>query len=179
MSLVKFPKWRSVIDRRWANNLGSESFCLDSLRRSCQLGQWQGFLEKLRGESERTQINRVNEFINRVSYRTDRAAWGQVDYWATPGEFFAAGGDCEDYAIAKYFSLRELGIPASRMRIVVMYDNKRRLSHAALVIQRDGEDLLLDNVSDTIVTWNQVSHYRQIYSVNERSARLYLIPNSI
>ena len=54
--------------------------------------------------------------------------WGVMDYWETPAEFFQKSGDCEDFAIAKYFALRDLGFPASQMRIVVLKDTLRNLA---------------------------------------------------
>jgi predicted transglutaminase-like cysteine proteinase len=61
----------------------------------------------------------VNRFFNRVVYATDRDLWHADDYWATPAEMLAAdGADCEDYAIAKYFTLKELGVPVSKLRLV-------------------------------------------------------------
>ena len=66
------------------------------------------------------RIERVNSFVNRrVSFGNDAAIWGQPDYWATPLETLGRGqGDCEDYAIAKYFILVSAGMPASRLRLV-------------------------------------------------------------
>lgn len=62
----------------------------------------------------------VNQFFNRrIRFREDSAAWGQADHWASPLELLAKGeGDCEDFAIAKYFALRALGVPSSRLRLV-------------------------------------------------------------
>jgi predicted transglutaminase-like cysteine proteinase len=70
--------------------------------------------------AEADRIERVNAFVNRrVTFISDAAAWGQPDYWATPLETLGRGqGDCEDYAIAKYFILVSSGMPASRLRLV-------------------------------------------------------------
>jgi predicted transglutaminase-like cysteine proteinase len=66
------------------------------------------------------KLRTVNEFFNRrILFREDVDAWGQVDYWATPLELLEKGaGDCEDYAIAKYFGLLLLGMPTSKLRLV-------------------------------------------------------------
>lgn len=80
-------------------------------------------------------LRRVNDFFNRIPYETDQEHWGMVDYWATPVEMLASnGGDCEDYAIAKYLSLKELGIPVERMRIA--YVRALRLGENHMVLTR-------------------------------------------
>ncbi|MEW6705696.1 MAG: transglutaminase-like cysteine peptidase [Pseudomonadota bacterium] len=80
----------------------------------------QPLLAEAAGLDERARLALVNEFFNRrVLYRDDREAWGQVDHWASPLEMLNKGeGDCEDYAIAKYFSLVASGVPAARLRLV-------------------------------------------------------------
>ncbi len=69
---------------------------------------------------EAGRVQAVNQFFNRmVLFRDDREVWGQVDYWASPLETLGQGqGDCEDYAIGKYFSLQAIGIPAAKLRLV-------------------------------------------------------------
>jgi predicted transglutaminase-like cysteine proteinase len=69
---------------------------------------------------ELAQLQAINEFFNRrILFRDDPEAWGQIDYWASPLETLDRGqGDCEDYAIAKYFSLLAIGMPTSKLRLV-------------------------------------------------------------
>lgn len=80
----------------------------------------QAALAGLANLTESAQVTAVNTFVNRrIEYREDIDAWGQVDYWASPLEVLEKGqGDCEDYAIAKYFSLTALGIPHRKLRMV-------------------------------------------------------------
>ena len=106
-------------------------------------------------------------------FRSDQANWGELDYWAGPDEFFARGGDCEDYAIAKYYSLRALGFAASDLRITVLRDDQRQLLHAVLAVRYNGRFRVLDSLSRRIVTWFKLPQYRVIYSVNEESFWLY------
>jgi predicted transglutaminase-like cysteine proteinase len=72
------------------------------------------------GQDEAAQLQAVNQFFNRrIQFRDDTEAWGQVDYWASPLESLDRGqGDCEDYAIAKYFSLLAVGMPVAKLRLV-------------------------------------------------------------
>jgi predicted transglutaminase-like cysteine proteinase len=82
--------------------------------------EWRALLSALRGQNEADQLRRVNDFVNRrIRFAEDLAVWQQVDYWATPVESLGRGmGDCEDYVIAKYFSLRELGVPTAKLRLI-------------------------------------------------------------
>lgn len=162
-----FPQWVSVQEKSWAWDVLFESACTDIMGRSCRLDAWQGFLDGLRGVNADFQLASVNREINRIRYREDVGNWGEIDYWAAPGEFFAAGGDCEDYAIAKYYSLKELGFAPDKMRIVVLQDELRQRPHAVLVVEFGGELLMLDNMINQVVPWAQAREYRPFYSVNE------------
>lgn len=77
-------------------------------------------VNQLAGQDDEARLQQVNQFFNRrVTFRDDIEVWGQIDYWATPIEMFARGsGDCEDYAIAKYFSLIAAGVAPARLRLV-------------------------------------------------------------
>src|SRR3954466_3668069 len=92
-----------------------------------KIGNWQKFIQSLNSgggpenqvmEQPRT-LSRVNDFMNRVPWVSDLEHWRATDYWATPAEMIASdGGDCEDFVIAKYFALKELGMPTERLRFV-------------------------------------------------------------
>ena len=77
-------------------------------------------------------------------------------------------GDCEDYAIAKYFSLRWLGLKPEDMRILVLHDMNLRVAHAVLVVYHRGRALILDNQVRGVVEADAIRHYRPIYSINEQ-----------
>ena len=107
--------------------------------------------------------------MNRSPYIIDPINYGVPDYWATPVQFFVKDGDCEDYAITKYLSLRSLGWPAEKMRIVVLQDMNLNIAHAVLVVQLNGKGYVLDNQISQLVTDDQILHYRPIYSINENA----------
>ncbi len=98
------------------------------------------------------QLAAVNVFFNRrIVFAEDSDAWGQADHWASPLEALALGrGDCEDYAIAKYFSLVALGMPAARLRLVYVRAQLGGASQPHMVLafysQPDSEPLILDNL---------------------------------
>ena len=79
----------------------------------------------------------------------------------------ARGGDCEDFAIAKYLALRGLGFPARDLRLLILYDERRQQAHAVLAVSRDGRELVLDNLHGAILPLGQLPHYRVRYAVNE------------
>ena len=71
----------------------------------------QKLIIELQNKNEIEIVTKVNDFFNEVSFSFDKDIYGVSDYWATPFEFLARDkGDCEDYAIAKYFVLNHLGI---------------------------------------------------------------------
>lgn len=82
--------------------------------------EWRALVSGLKGQNEADQLRRVNDFVNRrIRFAEDIVVWRQEDYWATPIESLGRGlGDCEDYVIAKYFSLRELGVPTAKLRLI-------------------------------------------------------------
>ncbi len=148
--------------------------CQSGERAACRLRDWQDFLTGIVADSEPDQLRRVNRYVNGARYITDRRNWKRPDYWAIPEQLFGQGGDCEDYVIAKYLSLRSLGISAERLRIVVVYDQYRREDHAVLIVSGGEGTLVLDNHYRRVMTWAKLSdRYRPYYSLNERSVWIH------
>ncbi|MCZ6862973.1 MAG: transglutaminase-like cysteine peptidase, partial [Alphaproteobacteria bacterium] len=140
---------------------------------NCAGPVWRAFLDKVDTDAISEQLTKVNRYVNKTPYMLDAVNWGESDHWAAPGDFFAKGGDCEDYAIAKYFLLRELGVQPERLRIVVLQDRRHRRAHAVLAVTWEDRTLVLDNLHNRIVPWRDLRHYLAIYSINERSAWLH------
>ncbi|MDA0998123.1 MAG: transglutaminase-like cysteine peptidase, partial [Proteobacteria bacterium] len=98
---------------------------------------------------------------------------GENDYWATPAEFMTRFGDCEDYAIIKYLSLRRLGWQEKDLRVVAVKDMNLKVGHAVLVVffkhPTSGQimSLLLDNQIKQIVQADRVRHYQPVFSLNQ------------
>ena len=93
-------------------------------------------LNKLKNASELKKLNFVNTWVNGISYKSDKVVYGVSDYWATLYEFIGKNkGDCEDYTIAKYYILKELGVDPKRMKFTyVIYKNRagKKISHMVL-----------------------------------------------
>lgn len=104
--------------------------------------------------AEEDRLRFINDFFNRrIRFRDDLAVWGQLDYWATPLETLSRGeGDCEDFAIAKYFSLVASGTPVARLRLVYVRAQLRGggppQAHMVLAwyATPEAEPLILDNL---------------------------------
>ena len=128
---------------------------------------WDGFKDKVQGKSPMDLLRHVNSFWNTWPYKEDIVNWGVEDYWAIPAEFLKKSGDCEDYAIVKYFTLKELGIPRENMRIVVVRDTVRNMAHAVLAVYMDGDAYILDNLSNAVLSHSRIRQYSPQYSVNE------------
>ena len=165
-SIHLFPKWTGILRRYNAQRTRPRGTCRAGAA-ECRVVEWRSALDGLRGRSRRDQLRAVNRLVNRVRYAADDANYRVADYWAAPGEFFAKGGDCEDYAIAKYLSLKALGFPPGAMRILVLHDERRRTPHAVLIVSSGGVSYVLDNTTDEIVDASRIHHFRPIYSINE------------
>ena len=131
---------------------------------------WEALLKQPTQGNIQATLNRVNQFFNsRIRFVDDMTVWGQEDYWATPVEALRKGaGDCEDYALAKYFTLRELGVPASQLRIT--YVKALQLNQAHMVVTwystPDAIPLVLDNLKPAILPATARSDLLPVYSFN-------------
>jgi predicted transglutaminase-like cysteine proteinase len=164
--LTHFPKWRGMLERLESDSYAADS-CEEDFFSRCPVQRWMKFVASLHGRDRLTQLRAVNREINRRRYVLDARNWGERDYWATPLEFLRKDGDCEDFAITKFMSLRALGVPNRDMRIVVLQDLKRDLPHAVLVVYMDGAAYVLDNQIKEVVPADQIPYYKPIYSINE------------
>jgi predicted transglutaminase-like cysteine proteinase len=121
---------------------------------------------------EEGQLSTVNSFFNRrIVFTDDREVWGQADHWASPFETLAQGrGDCEDYAIAKYFSLLALGMPVVRLRLVYVRAQIGVDSQAHMVLayyaQPDAEPLILDNLITDVRPASRRPDLAPVFSFN-------------
>lgn len=174
-NLKPFKKWRSALARYAKESKANAKLtCAPGSKLDiCSYDDWVKFLSTLKDKAPLVQLNEINTRINQASYVNDQANWGQKDYWATPGEFMSRFGDCEDYAILKYLSLRRLGWKESLLRVVAVKDLNLKVGHAVLVVffkhPKTGQmlPLLLDNQIKKIVPANKVRHYQPVFSLNK------------
>lgn len=166
-NLRAFTKWTGMLEKFQESQPVDGRPCDPYFHDRCDLDKWSEFLSGLKGAGRLEMISAVNDYQNIAKYLTDQVNWNLLDYWAEPGEFFARNGDCEDYAIAKYLSLRRLGFKTSEMRIVVVHDMNLNIGHAILVVYYEGRALILDNQVNAVLDSSRVRHYRIQYSINE------------
>ncbi len=150
---------------------------------AARLASWQLLLESAKGEDNRALLERVNRFVNRsVSFVSDQQAWGQQDYWATPAQTLGRGmGDCEDFAIAKYFSLVSLGVPSEKLRLTFVKALKQNQAHMVLTYYANpnAEPLILDNLDPAIRPASERSDLLPVYSFNDLGVFLAKAPQRV
>ncbi len=106
--MSRVGKWQNML-ARYAEEMKGGTPCATKDYNSCKYPEWRKFIESIRGLEPKAQLNAVNKQMNKSRYTVDSVNWGVEDYWATPGQFLTRSGDCEDYAIIKYMTLKELG----------------------------------------------------------------------
>jgi len=165
-NLKMFPKWRGMLQlfKKELSSCGPDQ---------CKKAEWQGIVDGLRGKDVMTQLRAINTEMNKRPYISDQVNWNLPDYWATPLQFLQKGGDCEDFAIAKYMALRDLGVPVDDMRIVVLNDLNLRIAHAVLAVYVTADPYILDNQISKVVPASSIHHYQPVYSINETGWWLY------
>ncbi len=129
----------------------------------------------LQGSSEKLKVEAVNAFFNQVPREHDRKAWGQKDYWATPDELLQRRmGDCEDVAIAKYFTLRKLGVNDRHLRLAYgkIADFQRGIiePHMVLIYMPDNaRPLVLDSLNINLLRVSERQDLILEYTFNMES----------
>ncbi len=120
-------------------------------------------VEPLRGRDPFYQLFAVNRLGNRQPYRDD----DDYNNWASPLEFLARSGDCEDYAIFKYALLRHLGLPMDALRVVLLRQVGDPRPHAVLAAHAGSDIYILDNLSGRVLPHRDIANYQPVYSFNE------------
>lgn len=169
-NLEPFTKWTSMFGRFENTATGAHGQRI--------MNDWKRDLMAYQGLPLREMAERVNTLVNKTAYIEDTQNYGQSDYWATPIEFFTRGGDCEDFAIAKYVSLRALGVPESRLRIAIVQDLQKNTPHAVLIVYTEEGAVVLDNQNKRVLNVNSVAHYKPIFSINRTAWWLHTKPDS-
>ncbi len=143
--------------------------CERTLFNYCPLQNWRAKLKEWENEPRERQLSLVNTYLNPFRYVSDPINWRMEDYWETPREFLKKFGDCEDYAIIKYLSLRELGWNVHDMRIVLLLHQNLMTNHAVLIVKFENRWLVLDNLVTRVNEVDRVHHYLPYISLNEKS----------
>jgi predicted transglutaminase-like cysteine proteinase len=143
---------------------------------SSNFSAWQLMMVSIKDASANEKIKRVNEFFNRrITWGDDQRIWGQADFWATPMDTLAKGmGDCEDFAIAKYFTLLNIGMPVSKLRLVYVKakngnsPGSGEQAHMVMAYYSspDSEPMIMDNMITEIRPASRRPDLQPIFSFN-------------
>ncbi|WP_342249602.1 transglutaminase-like cysteine peptidase [Sphingomonas sp. OTU376] len=177
LRLADAPRWTDVLARAARDPAARNPLhCMmpaDELPAECGPSGWRAAFAGLQGKPVADRVAGVQSVVNKLPYVPDLANWGMADRWETPAEMFARGGDCEDFALTKYFALRELGLAESAMRLAIVWDNRDAEQHAVLFVEADGQNWVLDNkFAGPVAAAELAGRYRVIWSVNRDGATL-------
>lgn len=162
-----FSKWTDVLLRHNEEIAWVDEDCVRGQEAACRMRAWVGYLATLKELDPRRQMEAVHRYVNDETYVSDVFNYGREDYWATPYQFFRNAGDCEDFAIIKYLSLRALGFGPEDLRIVVLQDTDTGRPHAVLAVYEGDDAFVLDNRLAEVVRDRDLSSYIPFYSLNE------------
>lgn len=157
----------------------SQSSCSAAARRFFEI------VELGRQQQGRVRLGVINRAVN-MSIRpvSDQVQYAVDDVWSAPLATLEAGaGDCEDYAILKYVALREAAVRPDDLRLLIVWNPRRRTTHAVLAVRLDEEWFILDNLTLTIVNAAEATYYRRLFALDidwgvaNRHLAVYLSPN--
>ncbi len=169
------PKWQNVIDKMKSQKdmlkrcAASVSACDPAATKA-----WNQIITSASKLEPMAKLKVVTAFFNKWPYKTDMENYGVTEYWATPAEFMARSGMCHDYAITKFYALLELGVPNDDMRIVAVIDHIRGENHAVLVVNIANDYVVLDSLSDLVMSHTRYPQYDPQFSVNETTRWIHI-----
>ena len=171
--------WRRV-QKDWTVERGILERCRAERERcpSRAALQFLTVIDEARGQTGRARLGYINRAINlAIRPMNDLANYGVPEIWTAPLATLANGaGDCTDYAIAKYYALGEVGVPANDRRLVVVSIKSRRMDHAVLAVREDQRWLILDNRRMAIVDVADTTEYVPLLEFNHRGMRQFVKP---
>lgn len=164
----RFPEpWRKMLARHDTEERAAAS-SLD-----CQCS-WRHLVDEFSGRPvTEALLWEIQSAVNRVKWVSDPLNYEVADWWATPREFLANGGDCEDFATVKYLLLRRLGVKPADLAVVVCYDSRTRKAHAVTTCNVRRKVYTLDNLTSAPIEGWPWGRYRPFYCVNEELWALY------
>ena len=134
-----------------------------------RLIEWETLIRQDDSPSDSEKLEKVNRFFNQLEFVNDIDHWGEKDYWATPVEFLASqGGDCEDFSIAKYFTLQAMGVEEEKLNLTYVKALRYNVHHMVLTYFSSpaAEPLVLDNIVGIVKPASERSDLIPIYSFN-------------
>jgi predicted transglutaminase-like cysteine proteinase len=169
-----FPKWKRI-GTGLAEEIAAVEACLDGAGCPAGLaGEIAGRLAGMNDAPPLSQAKAVHTLMNSRPYLEDRRQFGRSDVWQMPFEFWRSGGDCEDYAIAKYMALRALGFSDAQLRLTVMTGRASREVHAVLLIEIGKDWYVADNLKRDLRPLTSYDGWTPEFSVSAAGAWRYI-----
>jgi len=159
---------------QWSNVLARHEIQNREAIGAAYADPWRQLLGHFRGRQLDVRLLAdINDAINRLSFVPDPANYGISDRWATPREFLAKGGDCEDFAIAKFLVLRELGYDQLNKKLVVCRHDIRKEAHAVVTCTLHNKIYVLDNLNVKLTEGWPTNLYTAFYGIDEGTWVIY------
>ena len=137
-----------------------------------RLLNWQKLIVSSSQHTELEKLRLVTDFFNAIPYQTDQEIWQKDNFWANPLELLGKNaGDCEDFAIAKYLTLKAMGVPTQKMRIVYVVSKQIKAPHMVLAYYETpkSQPLILDNMTLRILYASERPDLRPVYMFSEQA----------
>lgn len=167
-------KWAEMAER-WQVDKRQIEACAETPCTHAGIRRWLAIRAEATALDGMARLSFVNRALNRsIAYATDFQIHGEADRWSSPLETVERAGDCEDYVIAKYLMLRELGFESQALRLVVLFQPASGQFHAILAVRQGDDWLFLDNQEAEIATAERYRGTRPIATVNEAGQALFL-----
>jgi predicted transglutaminase-like cysteine proteinase len=168
-----FRKWRAVT-RALPREIEIIAQCREDMD-NCpvEAQRFIAVIDKAMTRQGYAQIAEINRTINlNIRPVDDKTLYGVNERWTTPLVTFASGaGDCEDYAIAKYVALQQVGIAESDLRLVVVYDQNTKEHHAVASVRYGGRWLVLDNRTLLVQEDAEIAHFNPMFTLDGQSVK--------
>lgn len=137
---------------------------------SQRFNSWDKLLLESHNKTIKEKLILVNQFFNQMKWVEDKKLWHKKDYWATPIEsLIRNAGDCEDFSIAKYFTLRALKVPTDSLKITYVKILQTGESHMVLAYYESphSDPFILDNINKNIMYYSKRKDIQINFSFND------------
>lgn len=166
-----YPKWGRVVQQE-----SNDPYFTDTKRVPNFSVEWKNFISKYSNDKLEL-VKNINKNINKIPYKQDMRNYNLKDYWCSPKEFFIKdSGDCEDYAIAKYFALKSSGFSIDDLRITLVKNILTEEEHALCAVSIGNTNYILDNLIDDVFpdVFICFKKYVPVKSMNEKNIFIHI-----
>jgi predicted transglutaminase-like cysteine proteinase len=173
-----WTKWRALTAKVDVEVAALSSCRADPDHCEPEAKRFNNIVAAAKAKSGRARFEHVNQAVNSaIRYTSDPTHHGVPDLWSAPLASFASGrGDCEDYAIAKYVALREAGVAAEDLKILLAIDRSVGEAHAVLAARHEGAWSILDNRRPEVLEDKEIGYFTPLFVVDQQGVKLLATP---